>query len=39
MTAQLNHTLVASHDKKESAAFLADVWGCPIPSPTVRSSA
>jgi catechol 2,3-dioxygenase-like lactoylglutathione lyase family enzyme len=33
MTAQLNHTLVASHDKKESAEFLADVLGLPAPEP------
>jgi catechol 2,3-dioxygenase-like lactoylglutathione lyase family enzyme len=33
MTAQLNHTLVAAHDKKDSATFLAEVLGLPAPEP------
>lgn len=30
---QLNHTIVASHDKSASASFLADVLGLSPPSP------
>ena len=33
MTAQLNHTLVAAHDKKESATFLAEILGLSAPEP------
>ncbi|MGW3123076.1 VOC family protein [Streptomyces sp. NPDC001107] len=32
MNVQLNHTIVAAHDKKESARFLADILGLE-PSP------
>lgn len=31
MTAQLNHTIVAAHDKQASASFLADILGLPQP--------
>jgi catechol 2,3-dioxygenase-like lactoylglutathione lyase family enzyme len=30
MTVQLNHTIVAAHDKKESARFLADILGLEV---------
>ncbi|MFE0252081.1 VOC family protein [Streptomyces sp. NPDC059010] len=30
MTVQLNHTIVAAHDKKASAQFLADVLGLAV---------
>jgi catechol 2,3-dioxygenase-like lactoylglutathione lyase family enzyme len=33
MPAQLNHTIVAAHDKRASATFLADVLGLPDPTP------
>jgi catechol 2,3-dioxygenase-like lactoylglutathione lyase family enzyme len=33
MTVQLNHTIVFSRDKKESATFLAEIFGLPEPSP------
>ncbi|HEV7536252.1 MAG TPA: VOC family protein [Acidimicrobiia bacterium] len=33
MTVQLNHTIVPAHDKKESAAFLAEILGLPAPFP------
>ncbi len=33
MAVQLNHTIVASRDKKESATFLAEIFGLPEPSP------
>ena len=33
MTVQLNHTIVPARDKKESAAFLAEVLGLPEPFP------
>jgi catechol 2,3-dioxygenase-like lactoylglutathione lyase family enzyme len=33
MSIQLNHTIVAAHDKERSAAFLADVLGLPPPTP------
>jgi len=33
MAVQLNHTIVAARDKKESALFLADVFGLPEPTP------
>ncbi len=32
MAVQLNHTIVAAHDKRESAAFLADVLGVRPPT-------
>ena len=32
MPVQLNHTIVAAHDKRESAAFLADVLGLQPPT-------
>src|SRR5688572_7058198 len=31
MSVQLNHTIVHSRDKREAAAFLADVLGLPAP--------
>lgn len=33
MSVRLNHTIVAAHDKQESAAFLADILGLPQPTP------
>jgi hypothetical protein len=33
MAVQLNHTIVASRDKKESAAFLSEIFNLPAPSP------
>lgn len=33
MAVQLNHTIVASRDKKLSAAFLAEIFGLPAPAP------
>jgi len=33
MSIRFNHTIVHSRDKRESAAFLADVLGLPVPSP------
>ena len=33
MPAQLNHTIVASRDKRESATFLSEVLGLPAPEP------
>ncbi|MGH9042200.1 MAG: VOC family protein [Acidimicrobiia bacterium] len=33
MTVQLNHTIVASRDKKVSAAFMAEILGLPEPAP------
>ena len=33
MSIRFNHTIVHSRDKKESAAFLADVLGLPAPKP------
>jgi catechol 2,3-dioxygenase-like lactoylglutathione lyase family enzyme len=33
MTVQLNHTIVASHDKQASASFLANMLGLPEPEP------
>ena len=33
MTVQLNHTIVPARDKKESAAFLAEILGLPEPFP------
>jgi catechol 2,3-dioxygenase-like lactoylglutathione lyase family enzyme len=33
MPVQLNHTIVASRDKEESARFLADVLGLEAPTP------
>jgi catechol 2,3-dioxygenase-like lactoylglutathione lyase family enzyme len=31
MTARLNHTIVAAHDKDESAIFLTEILGLPAP--------
>lgn len=33
MTVQLNHTIIPARDKKESAAFLADILGLSEPFP------
>ncbi|AEH09540.1 MULTISPECIES: VOC family protein [Protofrankia] len=33
MTVQLNHTIVAAHDRSASAAFLADILGLAAPVP------
>ena len=33
MPAQLNHTIVASRDKRESATFLSEMLGLPAPEP------
>jgi len=33
MPVQLNHTIVASHDKRESARFMAEMFGLPVPTP------
>ncbi len=33
MVAQLNHTIVAARDKKESATFLSEILGLPAPEP------
>jgi catechol 2,3-dioxygenase-like lactoylglutathione lyase family enzyme len=33
MPAQLNHTIVAAHDKRTSATFLAEILGLPDPTP------
>ncbi|MGY1637840.1 VOC family protein [Geodermatophilus sp. SYSU D00742] len=33
MPVQLDHTIVAAHDRDESARFLADVLGLPPPTP------
>lgn len=33
MPAQLNHTIVASRDKRESATFLSEILGLPAPVP------
>jgi catechol 2,3-dioxygenase-like lactoylglutathione lyase family enzyme len=33
MPAQLNHTIVASRDKRESATFLSEILGLPEPVP------
>jgi catechol 2,3-dioxygenase-like lactoylglutathione lyase family enzyme len=33
MTVQLNHTIVAAHDKKASAEFLADILGLEVSPP------
>jgi hypothetical protein len=33
MSVQLNHTIVASHDKETSALFLAGLLGLPAPKP------
>lgn len=32
MTAELNHTIVAAHDRQASAAFLAEMLGLPAPT-------
>jgi catechol 2,3-dioxygenase-like lactoylglutathione lyase family enzyme len=36
MTINFNHTIVASRDKKESAEFLAELFGLPSPKPFGR---
>jgi len=33
MTVELNHTIVAAHDKLASATFLTDLLGLPAPTP------
>lgn len=33
MTVSFNHTIVAAHDKRESAEFLAELFGLPDPQP------
>ena len=33
MAVSLNHTIVLSHDKRESARFLSDILGLPSPEP------
>ncbi len=33
MTVQLNHTIVAAHDKQASARFLADLLGLEVSEP------
>ena len=33
MPAQLNHTIVAAHDPRESAEFLSQILGLPTPAP------
>ncbi len=33
MTISFNHTIVASRDKRESAEFLAELFGLPSPKP------
>jgi len=33
MAISFNHTIVASHDKRESAEFLAELFGLPSPQP------
>lgn len=33
MAVQLNHTIVASRDKRESATFLSEILGLPAPQP------
>ncbi|MEV6178599.1 VOC family protein [Streptomyces sp. NPDC052016] len=33
MTVQLNHTIVAAHDKRASARFLADILGLEVGAP------
>jgi catechol 2,3-dioxygenase-like lactoylglutathione lyase family enzyme len=32
MSVQLNHTIVAARDKQESATFLAEILGTPVPT-------
>ena len=36
MTISFNHTIVASRDKRESAEFLAELFGLPDPTPFGR---
>lgn len=36
MSIAFNHTIVASRDKQESAAFLAELFGLPDPKPVGR---
>jgi catechol 2,3-dioxygenase-like lactoylglutathione lyase family enzyme len=36
MTVSFNHTIVASRDKRESAEFLAELFGLPSPTPFGR---
>jgi catechol 2,3-dioxygenase-like lactoylglutathione lyase family enzyme len=33
MPVQLNHTIVAAHDREASATFMADILGLPAPQP------
>lgn len=33
MAVQLNHTIVAARDKRESATFLSEILGLPAPQP------
>lgn len=33
MSISFNHTIVAAHDKQQSAGFLADLFGLPAPQP------
>jgi catechol 2,3-dioxygenase-like lactoylglutathione lyase family enzyme len=33
MPAELNHTIVAAHDPRESAEFLSEILGLPAPTP------
>lgn len=33
MSISFNHTIVAAHDKQESAGFLAELFGLPAPQP------
>jgi extradiol dioxygenase family protein len=33
MPIEFNHTIVAAHDKRESAEFLAELFGLPSPAP------
>lgn len=33
MTVSFNHTIVAAHDQRESAEFLAELFGLPAPEP------
>ena len=36
MSISFNHTIVASRDKRESAEFLAELFGLPSPKPMGR---
>ena len=33
MPIEFNHTIVAAHDKRESAEFLSELFGLPSPKP------